>query len=228
MSPSRRRSPQSVALFLPYGESVEIIGIDLPARADLQSPEATGTKPAWHAFGDSITQGYYASSAYHSYPHHVARLRGWEAYNWGVGGRCIEPDDAARLGPHRPAIVTVLLGFNDFHQQRSLDRVEQAIASYLTTLRSCCGKDTPICVITPLWSAHQPPAGGIPLASYRAAILHAASLTADRRISVIDGLRLVPGRQRYFPDGIHPNDAGFTLLSRSLAILLPSPAATSQ
>lgn len=228
IGPGGPKTPRHVSLFLPYGDSVELAGFELPVRALLRAPRPASPKPAWHAFGDSITQGYFASSAYHSYPVHVARLRGWEAYNWGIGGRCFEPHDAECLGTSRPAIVTVLLGFNDFYQQRRLVDVGQAVSAYLAALRSQCGLGVPICVVTPLWTAHEPPVGGHSLASYRAAISRAVTAASDRCLTIVDGLALLPGGRRYFPDGIHPNDAGFARLARALAAVLPTPAADSR
>ena len=74
------------------------------------------------ALGDSLTQGVGASSPAHAWPAVFARLSGWHMVNGGVSG---DTSDMALarlpdlLREHRPQLVIVSIGGNDFLRQHS-------------------------------------------------------------------------------------------------------------
>lgn len=88
-----------------------------PPRARALPPDATVL-----ALGDSLTSGVGAPSADAAYPAVLARLTGWKVVNAGVSG-----DTSAQalarlpelLQQHRPALVIVSIGGNDFLRRQS-------------------------------------------------------------------------------------------------------------
>ncbi|MDD3017489.1 MAG: GDSL-type esterase/lipase family protein [Comamonas sp.] len=81
------------------------------------------------ALGDSLTQGV-GAQAQEAWPHVLAQRTGWEVVNGGVSGdtsaQALErlPD---LLEEHRPALVVISIGGNDFLRQMSADAAQANI-----------------------------------------------------------------------------------------------------
>jgi lysophospholipase L1-like esterase len=218
--------PRTLRFYFPYGDAVDLLGFTLPQGARLLQPTTAVPNIRWLACGDSITQGFHATSALANYPTLVGAAKGWEACNAGIGGRCVEAADGVALAGIPADIVTVLLGFNDYYHQRPPADCQRNYTTILRALRSGGDPRRPIVVITPLWSSHvQAGSQGHLLAEYRHAIAAAALSIADPALRIIDGESLIPSRPEFFTDGIHPNDDGFAILANNLARLLPDPRA---
>lgn len=215
-------TPRMLYFHFPYGESVDLVAIGLPDGTRIEPPGDHGDDCRWLACGDSITQGFHASSPLHSYPALLAASRCWEVLNAGVGGRCIEAEDGAALASIQADLVTVLLGYNDYGHQREPADSALKLTRMLHALRTGGDPQRPIFVITPLWSsADGPGVKGYSLADYRRAISIATESLADPATRVIDGEPLLAHRPGLFSDGIHPNDAGFAVLAAALSPHLP-------
>lgn len=218
----RAVEPRALRFHFPYGDAVDLLGFTLPPPARLLAPQPARPKVRWLACGDSITQGFHATSALASYPSLVGAAKNWETYNAGIGGRCIEAEDGVALAGIPADIVTLLLGFNDYFHQRTPSDCGRNYATLLRALRSGGEPRRSIVVITPLWSSHDMVRGHT-LADYRRAITTAAQSMADPALTIIAGEALIPSQPEFFSDGIHPNDAGFRVLANNLARLLPDP-----
>jgi len=219
----RAAEPRTLRFHFPYADAVDLLGVTLPTMARMLAPQPVRSKIRWLACGDSITQGFHATTALASYPALMGAAKNWETYNAGIGGRCIEAEDGAALAGIPADIVTILLGFNDYFHQRTPSDCSHQFATFLRSLRSGGEPHRSIVVITPLWSSHAM-ASGHTLADYRRAITTAAQSVADSALSVIAGEALIPPQPELFNDGIHPNDAGFRVLANNLARLLPEPS----
>jgi lysophospholipase L1-like esterase len=217
-------APRPLRFHFPYGDAVDLLGLTLPPGTRILAPHHDMPGIRWLACGDSITQGFHATSALTNYPTLVGAERGWETCNAGIGGRCVEAADGAALAGIPVDIVTVLLGFNDYYHQRSPADCQRNYTTILRALRSGGAPRRPIVVITPLWSSHVMASGqSHRLAEYRRAITAAAQSIADPALEIIAGESLIPPQSEFFTDGIHPNDAGFKILANNLARLLPDP-----
>lgn len=208
----------------PYAESVDCGGFTLAAGARLATPPPPVRRTRWLACGDSITQGFHASSPLRNYPALVAARRGWDVLNAGIGARCAEAVDGAILATVEAELVTVLLGYNDYHQERSPAMMRAQLGAMLRALGRDGSWRRPVIAITPLWSSQDAPSNlGHGLDAYRQATAQAVADVANPAVQLLDGLTLLPASPELFTDGIHPNDTGFQLLADNLARVLPEP-----
>ncbi len=216
--------PRALRFHFPYAESVECGGFTLNDGARVVPAGPEPARPRWLACGDSITQGFRASSPLGTYPALVGARRGWSVLNAGIGGRCAEAVDGEALAAIPADLVTILLGYNDYFQQRSPADTRDQLAAMIRALRRGGPARRPIVVITPLWSSEDAPKHrGLGLEAYRVAAAEAVAAVADPSLRLLDGLSLLPAWPELFTDGIHPTDAGFRLLADNLARVLPDP-----
>jgi len=227
-----RRDPETVApelespalgsfhdyeLILPYGDSVEFQGLRLPANARLEEfPEHA--KPRYIAYGNSITQGFAATEASRTYAFLIAEKRGWQLLNMGFGGRVSTPSDAPVVASLNPAVVTVLMGGNDWQIGRPPEAYRRNMEDFLSELRTS-NPSLPICLITPLWvpPSWKPEKAVADLEEYRQALRELVSSLADPHLHLIEGPGLIDHDPALFDTvAVHPNDQGFSQMAERL------------
>jgi acyl-CoA hydrolase len=90
------------------------------------------------AFGDSVTYGVGADPE-EDWPTLLGELTGWQIINAGVSGDTAEAGKS-RIGPlleeHRPALVIIEIGGNDFLHRRSESVVKQDLKALVDAARS--------------------------------------------------------------------------------------------
>ncbi|MBQ9578976.1 MAG: arylesterase [Ottowia sp.] len=94
----------------------------LPACGRKAKGQAVPAGATVLALGDSLTQGVGTSSPAHAWPAVFERLSGWRMVNGGVSGDTSDMALArlpALLREHRPQLVIVSIGGNDFLHQQS-------------------------------------------------------------------------------------------------------------
>ena len=212
-------------LILPYGDSVEFQGLHLPETARLEKfPEHT--RPRYIAYGDSITQGFTASESCKSYAFLLAGKKGWELLNMGFGGRASTPSDAPVVASLNPAVVTVLMGGNDWQIGRPPDAYRRNMEDFLSELRAS-NPALPIWLITPLWvpPSWKPEKAVADLEEYRRALRELVSSAADPHLHLIEGPDLIDHDPALFDAvAVHPNDLGFSQMAERLNEAIPVPA----
>lgn len=90
------------------------------------------------AFGDSVTFGTGAAPG-QDWPSLLAAKSGWRIINSGVPGDTAEAARqriTALLDEHRPALVIVELGGNDFIRRRAQKKVKEDLRQIVSTIRS--------------------------------------------------------------------------------------------
>ena len=90
------------------------------------------------ALGDSLTYGYGAAPDA-SYPQRLAEASGWQVINAGVNGNTTAQALSRLpklLEQHRPDMVIVSIGGNDFLQRLSDSQAEANIKQIISTIRS--------------------------------------------------------------------------------------------
>ena len=205
-------------IILPYGDSVDLLGIEVRRGAILQVPTP---RPAvrYLAFGDSITHGFTATDVTRTYAFAVAERNGWELLNLGIGSRGTRGADGARLASIEAEFVSVLIGVNDWQAGAELEGFRRNYRELLAGLRTT-RPDRPVYLITPLWvpPSWQPTAARYPLERYREVIREEVAATGDPRLQVVEGPMLIDHDDALFdPIAVHPNDSGFAQMAERLA-----------
>jgi lysophospholipase L1-like esterase len=166
--------------------------------------------------GDSISHGFWASDVTRSWPFLVAQATGMELVNLATGGRMCVPADGTMAASCAPDVITYLIGYNEFGQQKDLVDFGARYAQTLANIRA--GRPgARVLAITPLWSPNAKP---IPLEAYRQAIRDAVAAAADPLVTLVEGLSLMPADPSSLTDTVHPSDAGSASIAQALAALL--------
>ncbi|HOW96876.1 MAG TPA: SGNH/GDSL hydrolase family protein [Kiritimatiellia bacterium] len=197
-------------IYLPLADRVEFRGLAVNEGARVRrQPPVEGRRVV--AYGDSITQGFYATRPSRSYPAQLARATGWNVMNMGFCGRITTPEDAAAIASLKPDAVLVLIGENDVLLGTDLAVFAERYQAFLEELiRRCPG--LPIVAATPPEARGRKWNTGL-IEDYRQAIRVAA---AERpAVHLVEGPELLAGSRKLLADGLHPNDAGFETLARS-------------
>jgi GDSL-like Lipase/Acylhydrolase family len=115
----------SYSVAWPYGTQMVFGGLVLEGgQHRLFVPEPTRPIRRYVAYGDSITQGYYASGVIHTYPYLVADRKGWSVVNMGFGGETTVASDGTAVGLLGGNIVTVAIGVNDWGTSKPIPSFE--------------------------------------------------------------------------------------------------------
>ena len=113
-------------------------GLMLTACGKRQKFSALSSGSRVLAFGDSVTYGTGANPG-EDWPTLLGDLTGWEIINAGVPGDTAEAGKS-RIGPlldeHRPALVVIEIGGNDFLRRRPESAVKQDLKALIDAARS--------------------------------------------------------------------------------------------
>ena len=201
MSAQPLRRPRSIAL-LGAVLALALAGCGERPRHSVVPAGATVV-----ALGDSLTYGTGAESA-SSYPSVLAALTAWHVVNAGIPG-----ETAAQgcdrlpglIAEHRPALVLVLLGGNDFLRRRPDAAISDALAACAASARDAA---------TTLVLMPVPRLGLSGLSD--APLYNEASRTL--RVPMVDaGLSDFLGQSAMRADAIHLNAAGYRAMAERVA-----------
>jgi len=159
------------------------------------------------ALGDSLTYGTGADAA-SSYPSVLATLTGWQVVNAGVPGETAA-QGCERLpeliGEHRPALVLVLLGGNDFLRRRPEAEVADALAACAATTREAA---TAMVLL---------PVPRLGLSGLADAPVYAETSRTLATPLVDAGLADLLGKSATRADAVHLNAAGYRAMAERIA-----------
>jgi lysophospholipase L1-like esterase len=214
LSLGRGDPDERVIVYLPEGmrpvvESITPLGGTVaPAPA----------QPRWLAYGDSITEGWVASSPAAAWPAITGRDAGLDVVNLGYAGAArgelVSAEQLARLPA---AVISISHGTNCWSRVPfSAALLREGTRAFLTLVRGG-HPDTPIVVTSPVLrpdAEATPNPLGATLADLRAVMEEVA---AERRAAGDEHLTLIPGggvlTPDDLPDGIHPGDQGHRTLA---------------
>jgi len=230
LSPGRVQAPvfHDYEIFLPYADSVDFAGLKVNPEARFEPMKARAAT-RYVAYGDSITQGFAASTIDNTYPFLIGKAKGWETIDLGFGGRSSfpAPADADVLASLKPEVVTVLLGVNDWMGNVPLERYGANMEKFLSTLRAALPQ-TSVYLLTPLWV---PPNWSHPsgqendLDFYRQILRDIVAAGNDPNLHLIEGPDLIdPDASLFDRVAVHPNDDGFAMMAERLATQMEEPA----
>ncbi len=208
-------------LVLPYGDSVDFVGVEVNEGAKFETPKA---RPAtrYLAYGDSITHGFTASSVEKSYAYLVAEKKGWQIVNLGLGGRASNVADAKVAAAQQADVISVFIGVNDWQGGGPVERYRKNLTGFLDSLRATQAT-VPIYCLTSLWvpPAWNPKGQVAELEAYRQVVREVVAGRKDANLHLIEGLDLIDHDPALFdPVAVHPNDAGFKQMAERLTGLM--------
>jgi acyl-CoA hydrolase len=164
------------------------------------------------ALGDSITAGAGAPAGA-DYPAQLAALSGWNVINGGVGGdtsaQALERLPAL-LVEHRPALVIVSIGGNDFLRRIALDETEGHLRRIVAMVREANAQPLLVAIPEPTAAA----AAGLGLSDHPVYERLADELQLPLHEN---GWSTVLGDARLRSDNIHANAAGYRRFAEGLA-----------
>ena len=166
------------------------------------------------AFGDSLTRGNGAEPA-ESYPAVLARLSGREIINAGISG---EESAAglerlpALLTQHKPALLILCHGGNDFLRKKSVDKLEQNLRSMIALAEE---DNIPVVLLGV-------PNLGIFLSS---AEVYAKVAESSKVLFIEDVIADVLSDKSMKSDAVHPNKHGYKRMAETIFTTLQKAGA---
>lgn len=172
---------------------------------------AVGAGQTVLAFGDSVTFGTGASGG-EDWPTLLAAATGWHVVNAGVPGDTAQAAQARLpelLAQHRPALVIVEIGGNDFLRRRSAAEVKEDVRRLLQVVKA--GGAQAVLVAVPALSVMAAVAG-----RPSDAPLYAELADEEQVPLVPDVFSDVLGNAALRTDPVHPNAAGYRQMAQGL------------
>lgn len=198
-----------ITIFLPHCVWLGITDIDFGNWLPIDNLERTIL-----FLGDSITQGMTVSSPSQAYPVLIARAMNCDYINQGVGGYVFCQDSIKdSICADR---VIVAYGTNDFYMikngKMTVYDFQKNVEAYFSKIKILY-YGTKITVITPIWRADCKEKDKEIFLKVKEIIEKCAN---DKAINVIDGLTLIGHEERFYVDGIHPNDWGANMMALNI------------
>ncbi|WP_234085987.1 GDSL-type esterase/lipase family protein [Azonexus sp. R2A61] len=162
------------------------------------------------AFGDSVTFGTGAAAG-EDWPGLLAARTGWRIVNAGVPGDTAQAA-VGRIGPllaeHRPQLVLLELGGNDFLRRRPAEAVKEDLRRIVREIRA---NGTQVVLIA------------VPALSLMAMAGRPSDAPIYAALADEEGIPLVPdvfadvlGRSEWRADAIHPNAEGYRQMTAGI------------
>lgn len=219
---------RDVELLMPFSQDLRFNGLLVDGEAGFQVPAAR-PDVRYVAYGDSITQGLWASDSFRNYPSLIGNHKGWEVVNMGFGWRGMKDSgagvvDGSAVASLNADVISVMTGYNDASARFPAANYRASMEAFVARVREDA-PTVPIYLISPLYSANA--ANQSFLLQYRDAISDLVGSSSDPHLHWIDGLLLgidATNVASLTSDGIHPNDAGFELVASHLTALMTGPA----
>lgn len=208
-------------IVLPYGDSVDILGISVSKGAHFEKPTPPPLKRL-AAYGDSITHGFAASDVSKTYAFLLAQKKGMQLVDMGLGGCSSSANDGALIASLSCDAVLMLIGVNDWQCGISVAKYQANIEGFIKNLRAK-QPSAPLIIITPLWvpPSWKPEKTAADLEGYREVLRKIVAGSHDANIKLVEGPDLIDHDPKYFDScAVHPNDAGFAMMAERLAAQL--------
>ncbi|WP_374983915.1 GDSL-type esterase/lipase family protein [Streptomyces fradiae] len=215
--PRPERPGEVFTVYLPEAAAPVVLGVRAVGGGIAPAPR----RARWAVYGDSITEGWWATRPAHAWPAAAGRALGLDPVNLGYAGTGRgELPVARQLAALPAALITLAFGTNCWEPVPTTPaRLYALTRAFAGTVRTG-HPHTPLLVVSPLLrpAAEAAPNGaGATLAELRAALEEAVR---DLRAAGDEHLLLLPGRPLldagHLWDGLHPNDAGHARLAAAV------------
>jgi acyl-CoA hydrolase len=189
-------------------------GLALAACGSRQKLSALPLGSRVLAFGDSVTYGTGANPG-EDWPTLLSELTGWQIINAGIPGDTAEAGKSRLQGlldEHRPVLVIIEIGGNDFLRRRQASAVKQDLKTMIAAVRAANAQ--PLLIGVPelsLLAAFGKP-GDSPIY---------AELGKEEKLPVIpDVFSDILSKPELCADKIHPNAAGYRRMADGIRAAL--------
>lgn len=192
-----------IEVIMPMGASVKFKGLQRFGSGNITAPAARPTKTI-ACFGDSITNGYFASRVTKSWPFLLGQLESAEVINVGYGS---EVSGVSGLGTEAGNIgaehTFYCIGYNDFGAQVALATYKSNVQAFVDAFRlvNPTGK---LYLGGPFYT---PNTNSLTPANYRTQISDIVTAEADANTILLDTLNASSNNAAAFPDTIHPSNS---------------------
>lgn len=214
------RREREITIYLSLYKPVKVLGIGVDSEAKVAPAKPFAIARPIVFYGTSITQGGCASRAGNSYQAILGRMLNLDFVNLGFSGNGKGEPALARATAEIDAAAYIL----DFAQNNpTVESLSEVYGPFIDILRSK-HPETPIVVVTPIFSARESQGRDARLEGMREHIRRVASAriaAGDAHLEIVEGTDLLgPGRADGLVDGTHPNDLGFQWMAEGLATRL--------
>ncbi len=196
-------------IYLPEGMHPLIQSV-MPVDGDIAPAPR---QPRWVAYGDSVTQGWIASSPAQAWTAITARKAGLDLVNLGYAGSARgEIVSAEHVAGLEADIISIAYGANCWARTpHSIGMITEGLRGFLDMVRTGHA-ETPIVVMSPILrpdAEETPNKLGASLSALRAAmesVVRERIEGGDADLVLIEGLGVLTAE--HLDDGIHPGDEG--------------------
>ena len=204
--------PNTVVVYFPCLSEIDIKSFDLEGGHVIAPAISLRTL---FSYGDSITQGYDARYPSLAYPNQLADAIGAVVFNKAIGGDVFNPALVTATGPHKPDIITVAYGTNDWSHKNTKETFFAQMNGFYANLHNLY-PDVPVFAILPIWRRDHDRVTDIgTFDELRGYLTEAVKPYANFRL--LDGYQYVPHLEEAFSDKyLHPNDFGFEFYAKNL------------
>lgn len=199
------RGEKTVCIHFPYSAKGMIVGMELDDEASFRPVKA---EKKMLAYGDSITQGYYAIRSSNRYIARLADYLGAEEINKGIGSDRFCPDLANLSDGIKPDYIVIAHGTNDWRTNRTREDFRKMAGAFIGRIREQY-PEAKMIVISPIWRKDY--MDERPFGDFKKIDEDLRTVVKDmKKVVVVRGFDLVPHEEQYFGDfQLHPNDEGF-------------------
>lgn len=202
---------RTIEIIWPHGGSYRFLGLQRYGSGTITGPTARPTKKL-ALYGDSITNGYFASRYTKTWAYLLGELQGAEVFNCGYGS---EQSGIVGLGTEAGEIdadaTLYCIGYNDFGSQVALATYKSNVQTFVDNFRSenATGK---LYLGGPFYT---PNTNSLTPANYRTQVSDIVTSEADANTILLDTLGAATNDVASWPDTIHPSNVGSSEIATS-------------
>jgi lysophospholipase L1-like esterase len=218
-----------IELWLPQSATVSLTGMAVDDSASVAPWPDARRRIVFH--GSSITHCMEADTAAGAWPAVAARLADAAHLNLGWAGSCLLSSLAARIiRDQKDDAIVLKLGINVHGEGLLKERTFLDSAHGMLSIIREKHRETPIVVVSPIWSPPREeasPQGGPSLRRMRELleeVVLARAKSGDAHIRYLSGLELFgPADRADLPDELHPNAQGYRRMGERFYKLMLQP-----
>ena len=202
---------KEIEIYFPWSLKCVLLSLELECAS---YAEQVRRDRKFLVYGDSIVQGTAAQNPSRMHTVRLAELLGAELYLKAIGSEVYFPELASiKIEGYTPDYIYVGYGVNDWYTL-TYDDAEDRCRRFWKAICENYPNAKKICV-SPIWyKDHKVERPFGPLSNVEKLQKKIVSEYPD--ITFVKGWELVPAADKYFVDGVHPNNSGFDLFYNNL------------